>query len=363
MKRLLRFSALGLCALSLAACGESSDAKKKPAGGDAATDAAGGSGGSGGTSGSAGSAGAAGASGGSGGGGASDGGVDAGPSGPNVDISGSKLYETEFKPDQADPAATEALSTQLGYLDTRVTPRGLLVVYLHGAGAPSTCGSRDHGKVLAAMGFHVMSPCYLSDYGVGNCGNDIGGCRLEAFEGVDHHSFIDVKPPNSIETRVVKGLEYLQTQNPEGDWTWFVDSGKPRWGSIIISGISHGASSSGVIGMNRLVSRVVMLSGPLDTKQAWLAGSPLTPIERFWGFSHTGDSQHAGHLEAFETMKLPGAPKSVDSASPPYGSQRLISSAPSSNGHSSTQAGGASPKSGTEWVFLPVWQAAYGALP
>ena len=39
--------------------------------------------------------------------------------------------------------------------------------------------------MLAGQGFHVFAPCYLSDYGVGSCGDDIGGCRLEAFEGVD----------------------------------------------------------------------------------------------------------------------------------------------------------------------------------
>jgi hypothetical protein len=50
--------------------------------------------------------------------------------------------------------------------------------------------------------------------------------------------------------------------------------------------------------MNRDVERVVMLSGPLDTDQAWLTGVPVTSIDRFWGCTHTGDEQHAGHLQA-----------------------------------------------------------------
>ena len=121
--------------------------------------------------------------------------------GPDVDTSAPQLYETTFAPEEADPAAALTLETQLAYLDTRTTPRGRLVVYLHGAGTPTTCGSTEHGKVLAAMGYHVFSPCYSSGYGVGNCGDDIGGCRLEAFEGVDHHPFIDIGPPDSIEVR------------------------------------------------------------------------------------------------------------------------------------------------------------------
>lgn len=281
--------------------------------------------------------------------------------GPQVDVSDPQLYEFEFTPDEADPAATLKLATEQAQLDTRTAPIGQLVVFLHGAGAPSLCGSRDHGRVLAAMGFHVVQPCYVSDYGVGNCGDDIGGCRLEAFEGVDHHPFIEIGPPDSIEIRVVRMLEHLQTLHPGGDWQYFVQDGQPRWEKIVISGISHGASSSGVIGMHRAVERVVMLSGPLDTDQAWLLGVPTTAIDRFWGFTHTGDEQHAGHLQAFDDMGLIGAPAVVDGAASPWGgSQRLVTSAPTGDGHGSTQAGGSSPMDGDGWVFEPVWRAMYG---
>lgn len=284
------------------------------------------------------------------------------PVGPMVDVSDPKLWEFQFKADDADAAATLALGTQQAQLDTTVTPVGKLVVYLHGAGAPETCGSGAHGRELARMGFHVMQPCYVSDYGVNNCGDDIGGCRLEAFEGVDHHAFIEITPPDSIETRVVKGLEYVQAMHPGGDWQYFIVDGKPRWSEIIISGISHGASSSGVVGMARAVDRAVMLSGPLDSDQAWLKGVPLTPIDRFYGFTHTGDDQHMGHLKSFGDMMLPGQPVVVDGAAPPYdGSHRLVSSAPTGDGHGSTQAGGASPKDPQDaYLFLPVWRTMYG---
>ncbi len=304
-----------------------------------------------------------------GGGASSAGGGGAGPGGaggatdpgPDVDTSDPQLYETMFAADQADQDASIALGQQPAYLDTRVPPLGLLVVYLHGAGAPSTCGSPEHEKVLAGMGFHVFGPCYSSDYGVGNCGDDIEGCRLEAFEGVDHHSFIDIAPPDSIETRIVKGLAYLQEHNPEGDWTYFLEGESPRWEKIVVSGISHGASSSGVIGHVRSAHRVVMLSGPYDVGQAWLTKPSITAADRFYGFSHTADDQHEGHLAAFESMGLSGEPMSIDGASPPYGgSHRLVTSAATGDGHSSTQAGGASPKDGTgQYVFLPAWREMY----
>jgi hypothetical protein len=284
--------------------------------------------------------------------------------GPNVDTSDPQLYTLNFKPDDADPAAKTRLGIQPAYLDTRVTPRGLLVVYLHGAGAPSTCGSTAHEQQLASLGFHVLGPCYTSDYGIGNCGADIEGCRLEAFDGQDHHPFVDITPPESIETRVAKGLAYLQTKNPKGDWAYYLDGDKPRWSKIVISGISHGASSAGVIGLHRLTDRVVMLSGPLDTDQAWLKKTPLTPIARFYGFSHTADPQHPGHLAAFESLGLPGKSTTVDGAMPPFGgTHRLETSAATSDGHSSVQAGGTSPKMGMEYVFAPVWSYLYTSAP
>jgi hypothetical protein len=353
---LLVLVTLALSAALVAGC--SDGATGAGSGGGGSGGAAGGSGGaSGGSGGSSGATSSTGGGGGAGGGG-SGGAVDPGPM---VDTSDPQLYEAKFTAAEADPAAGMALGTQLAHLDTTVASQGILVVYLHGAGAPSTCGSGEHGKVLASLGFHVLAPCYVSDYGVGNCGDDIEGCRLEAFDGADHHAFVDIGPEDSIEARVVKGLEYLQKEVPQGDWTYFLDGDQPRWSKIVISGISHGASTSAVIGIHRDVRRVVSLSGPLDSGQAWLMKPPMTPIDRFYAFSHTADSQHAGHLQSFEDMGLPGEPAPVDGESPPYGgNHRLITSATTNDGHTSTQAGGSSPKDASSaYLYLPVWQTMY----
>jgi hypothetical protein len=117
--------------------------------------------------------------------------------------------------------------------------------------------------------------------------------------------------------------------------------------------------------MIRQTERVVMLSGPSDNiggaPAAWTRRTPLTPIERFVGFSHTADVQLPSHLSDFAAMGLIGEPTNVDGASAPYGgSKRLITSAPSPDGHSSTKAGTSSPldANGT-FLFDPVWRYAY----
>ncbi|MGE0786738.1 MAG: hypothetical protein AB7S26_13785 [Sandaracinaceae bacterium] len=307
------------------------------------------------------------AGGGSDGGGASDGGsdagVDAGPSGPNVDVSDPQLYTIDFSPTDADAMSADGDQTQIGHLDTRVTPRGLLVVYLHGANRPATCGSRAHSQVIASFGYHVINPCYDSDYGIGNCTDRVGDCRLEAFEGVDHHPFLDTAPADSLERRIARGLAYLDAQNPEGDWSYFLaDADTPAWDRIIISGISHGASTAALIGKVRDVARVVSLSGPNDNGQSWITMTGITPIDRYWSFTHTTDGQHPAILGSQMDLGMVGDPTDVDGASPPYGgSHRLHSSAATTDGHTSTQAGGASPRTGGEYDFLPVWQTMYGA--
>lgn len=282
---------------------------------------------------------------------------------PIAVVGDGKRHDFTFKANDADPAAKQSLGNQGAYLDTGVKSKGKLVVYLHGASdaALTNCTNGEVANVVTAMGYHLFTPCYNSYYGVDKCKDDIGGCRLEAFEGVDHTPVIDIAPADAIEPRIVAAMKYLKTKYPGGDWGYFLDGDKPRWSDIIIAGISHGASSAGIIGKVRATERVVMLSGPLDTKQAWLSMTSLTPVDRVFGFTHTADPQHPGHLEAFETMKLPGTPTSVDGAKSPYGgSHRLQTSAATSDGHSSTQPGGSSPKSGGMYVFLPVWKYLFG---
>lgn len=289
--------------------------------------------------------------------------ADAGPGGPTVDRTDPQLHTFDFSPTDADPGSADGDQTQIGHLDTRVEPRGLLVVYLHGANRPGTCGSRRHSEVLAGMGFHVINPCYDSDYGIGNCGDRVGDCRLEAFEGVDHHPFLDTRIEDSLERRIARGLAYLAAQHPGGDWGYYLaDADTPAWDRIIISGISHGGSTAALIGKVRSVARVVSLSAPNDRGQSWVTMSGMTPVERYWSFTHTDDGQHPAIQTTQGDLGLPGAPTLVDGASPPYDdSHRLFSSASTSNGHVSTQAGSVSPMSGGAFEFLPVWETMYGA--
>jgi hypothetical protein len=290
--------------------------------------------------------------------------------GPNVDRSSPQLHAVVFKANVADPAATKLLGDQQAFLDTRVAPLGTLVVHLHGSGEKVTCGYTEHGKLLASFGFHVFMPCYDAavSWSNGGCGGDVGNCRLEMFEGVDHNPMPKIDPPQAIEVRVTKALIYLRQMNPQGDWGYFLDGDKPRWSKMIISGQSFGATSSLLIAKHRAVVRAVALSGPLDGGAKWLKEATMTPLDRMFAFSHVSDGQHPSHMSSLGALGVPGAPVNVEMAMPPYGgSHRLVGSMTSYggapiDGHNATEARMQSPKDAAtgKYVYEPVWRYMYG---
>jgi hypothetical protein len=169
----------------------------------------------------------------------------------------------------------------------------------------------------------------------------------------------------------VKMLRALDQTVPAGGWGQYLDGDKPRWAEIIVAGHSHGASSAGLIGKVRRVHRVVMLSGPFDNRAgdpaAWTKIAPATPPDRVFGFSHTQEEQHAGHVKDWGAMGLPAAGPLVvvETAAPPFsGSHQLVTSLPPANGgnpHGTTAAGKAAPRTPDgHFVYESAWRYLFG---
>ncbi len=273
------------------------------------------------------------------------------------------LFRATFLASDADPSASVALGNQKAFLDRRTPSRGQLVVFLHGSGVAENCGPTTHLKLLAGFGFHVLSPCYVADYGVENCGDAIAACRLEAFDGVDRHPAIAIQPADSIEQRISNGLRHLEEVDPGHGWiTFLAEDGRPDWEKIVLTGHSHGASTAALIGKTHDVQRIVLLSGPYDVGQAWLEEPGMTAAERQFGLTHSADKQHAGHLAAFAALGLPGPEVDVDQVPPPYEqSHRLVTGVTSEKPHSAVYAGKMSPETDGVFVLEPVWRYLYGA--
>lgn len=287
------------------------------------------------------------------------GGEDAGSTGPNVDRSIPGLHEFALDPKDVDQNASTLFETQFAQLDTRAAPLGKLVIFLPGFGN-TPAGWRDHGRLLASYGFHVLIPHYNNNWSSNGCS---GSCptdtRWEALTGDPVSDQVDIARADSAEGRAIALLHYLDSEHPGGDWTYYLDGNDDLRGQdVIIAGISHGAASAGLYAQRRSVSRAVMHSG------GWYAADDqATPVSLYYGISHTDDEQHAAHLSSWENIGLDGSPTSLDDASAPFGNaHQLITSEFSTYPHCSVAVHSSSPRDDQdELVFDAAWRYLYGA--
>jgi hypothetical protein len=157
---------------------------------------------------------------------------------------------------------------------------------------------------------------------------------------------------------------------PGAGWGKFLDGDKPRWDQIIIAGHSHGASSAALIAKHRKVFRAVMLSGPFDHRNdeaaEWTRRPSATPADRYYGFSHTQEEQHTGHVKDWAALGLPayGPITNIDGGASPFGgSRQLVTALPAADGgnpHGTTAAGKSTPKTGDVYRYDSAWRYLFG---
>jgi dienelactone hydrolase len=285
--------------------------------------------------------------------------------GPSVDRRDPKLRELALDPHVLDPSTKDSLSTQYAQLDTRSAPLGKLVIFLPGAtNVPRDW--RDHGRKLAEFGFHVLIPHYNNRWsGDGTCTGKGSGCadntRWEALVGEDTSTAIAIARADSAEGRVITMLTKLRSEEPEGDWGYYLTSdGALRYERAIIAGISHGAASAGMYAARRPFTRNVMhSSGAAGSASA----SKMTPASEWYGFAHQQDDAYTAIIASWNSFALPGQPTSIDDHTPPFASShRLTTNASSTYPHGSTCAHSSSPKDASgNYLFEPAWRYLYGA--
>jgi hypothetical protein len=289
--------------------------------------------------------------------------------------------EHVLRPAELDPQADKYLAPEYAYFDPAAKPAAgtRVLVYLVGARNTPERG-RAMGAWLARQGFAVVVPGYANDYDIRklceapttpdrDCHAKL---RLEALEGVDHSPHIDISKPNSLQTRIVRMLDRLASEQPQAGWGRGLARGMPRWEELLVAGHSHGSSTAALIGKVRRVNRVVMLSGPFDNRGGapadWLRRRTLTPPDRYFGLTHAAEEQHPGHLKNWKALAIDklGPVVIVDGAAPPFGGShqlvtRLVVTDGDNNPHGMTAAGKASPRlpDGT-YVLAPVWRYLFG---
>ena len=199
--------------------------------------------------------------------------------------------------------------------------------------------------------------------------------RLEVKDGADRTPLVNITRANSIENRLIKLLQYLRARFPGDGWGQYLKNDSAiRWASIVVSGHSQGGGHAGIIGRYHLVARVVMFAamdynGRAMKPANWIAEPDSTPnaapSRRFYGFSHQRDGMV--NFTTLSTQVWPaygmnafGPVVNVDSAAPPYGATRSLTSnldSPTNSYHGcvAVDRGLVLRADGTP-VYKPVWE-------
>lgn len=258
--------------------------------------------------------------------------------------------------------------TQFASYDTRAEDSGYLVIWLM---APNP----QLFERINSYGHHAIQVTYPREWfgkmeKLRKEGDDdhFSGIRLEAATGEDHTKLIDIPKPDGLMERSYQFVKHLAGKNPEGNWKQFLspDGKRLDWEKVILSGSSHGSTTAARLAKEIKVARVVMFSGPRDQTEKWQNMKSATPAERYFGFTHTGDTGWSDHHYCRSWLMLGlhqfGAIVNVDKAEPPYeNSRRLISKEKSTKepnrAHGASCPGRSSPKDiNGEFLYEEVWK-------
>ncbi|MDI1315447.1 hypothetical protein [Prosthecobacter sp.] len=252
-------------------------------------------------------------------------------------------------------------------VDTSVKLQGKLVIWLMGYSAPLF-------ERLNSYGLHAIQPHYANKwFGIipsarRDDGKTLGDIRLEACTGEDHSDLVSIPQPDGMMERSFQFVQWLSKEHPEGKWEQFISAdGKGlRWDKVIVSGASHGATTSARFAKHQKVDRVVCFCGPRDNYDSWQSLPSATPANRIFGFSHVLDGGWSGdhYCRSWEMMGLNqfGPIVDVDISAPPFqNTRRLITNADvkgdDKRAHSSVTPGGAAVKDKDgKYIHEAVWQ-------
>ncbi len=267
------------------------------------------------------------------------------------------VFEKDGKPADVEHAV----------VDTRVAPRGKLVIWLMGHNQPLF-------ERISGYGMHGIQVHYANGW-FGKLNKEpppddqyLGRIRLEAATGTNISDAIDIPKPDGIAERSVQFVKWLNKAHPVGQWKQFLtaDGKDLQWDKVTLAGISHGSTTAARFALHQKVDRVVMFSGPRDQLENWYTLPSKTPKNRFFGFTHVLDTGWVGdhYCRSWELLGLNefGPVVNVDETAAPFGNtRRLITAADVKNdanrAHSGSVPGGAAVKNDKgEFIHEAVWK-------
>jgi hypothetical protein len=221
----------------------------------------------------------------------------------NINMAAAANKQITFTAKQLDPMAgtstpdTNATAQEHGFVDTRKPKiQGKLVMTLGGIG--TCCGQGGIGGFAVGLGFHEMAIAMQTKESsapdeykkvpeasrTDEQNRQMGDARMEAWDGKDRVSWLNINEHDSFAYRAALGIKYMQEQDPGGDWEYFLNAdGTVRWSDVYLVGYSYGSQTLAVVAKYVRIGRGIATSGPVDEgfpNATWIKATSATPLDR-----------------------------------------------------------------------------------
>jgi hypothetical protein len=203
-------------------------------------------------------------------------------------------------PSLTDAAISNDFGYHQTYLNTAVAPLNKLFLFLPGSNS-SPFGYDGVQKLAAENGYHSLGISYSNATISPLCsGSNDSLCfdkvRGEVITGTNLSDTVNVNLANSINNRVLKALQYLNTNFPTENWGQFYNGSTILWNKIAVSGHSQGGGHAAFIAKQNNVDRVVLFASPkdyfvapLNKAAAWINLPSITPTCKYYALTHEDD--------------------------------------------------------------------------
>lgn len=203
-----------------------------------------------------------------------------------------KLSIFELKPSLADPAVKAFDEPNVIIADDKAPADAPLVVFMPGTGG-KPANTVNLLQVVAGQGYRVIGLEYDDEPAVVQvCPQDPDPDCAASFREMRLTGTGTAKVSNpvgeAIVPRLVAALRVLAREHPGEGWESYLDGDQPRWGRIVVSGLSQGAGMAAFIAKQHAVRRAVLFSSPWEFTGPdrhpvpWLSGPSATPPDRWF---------------------------------------------------------------------------------
>jgi hypothetical protein len=203
-------------------------------------------------------------------------------------------------PSLTDVAIDNVFGYHQTYLNTAIAPLNKLFLFLPGSNSNPFAYDAVQ-KLAAENGYHSLGISYSNATISPLCaGTNDSLCfdkvRREVITGAAVSDSVNVNIANSINNRVLKALQYLNTNFPSENWGQFYSGSTILWNKIAVAGHSQGGGHAAFIAKQNNVDRVVLLASPKDYFTAplnkaapWINLPSATPTFKYYALTHQND--------------------------------------------------------------------------